>query len=300
MPDLESNRSVWAEHWDWSREGDEWSDWWGGTHAMWLGAIQPRLQSFVPAGRVLEIAPGFGRWTSYLRHLTDELVVVDLTEQCIEHCKERFADATNIRYHVNDGRSLEMVEDDSIDLVVSFDSLVHADPDVLEAYVRQLAHKLRPDGVGLMHHSNAGSLRALTAAAKRLPAGLRRRLIERDRLPDLSAWRDEGMTAQRFVDICSSSGLHCVGQETFSWERGRFLTDAFSVFTPPGSRWDRPHRVMPNPGFGQEGRRMRRSGHPTRSSPERSRGRWRTPWHPRSRTRGAPQGRPPATRTPLI
>jgi SAM-dependent methyltransferase len=257
MPDLESNKSVWAEHWDWSREGDEWSDWWGGTHAMWLGALQPRLQSFVPTGRILEIAPGFGRWTSYLKDLADELVVVDLTEQCIEHCKERFADATNITYHVNDGRSLAMVDDDAFDLVVSFDSLVHADSGVLEAYVRQLAKKLRPDGVGLLHHSNAGSLERITALAKRLPAGLRRRLIERGRLPDLSAWRDEGMSAARFVSYCEAVGLRCIGQETFSWERGPFLTDAFSLFTPVGSRWDRPHRVLTNPGFEQEGRRMR-------------------------------------------
>lgn len=257
MPDLESNRTVWADHWDWSREGDEWSDWWGGTHAMWLGAIHPRLQSFVPTGRVLEIAPGYGRWTSYLRTLADELVVVDMTERCIEHCKDRFAEATNITYHVNDGRSLSMVDDDSIDLVVSFDSLVHADPTVLEAYVTQLAGKLRPDGVGLIHHSNAGALQRLFAFAKRLPAGLRARLIEQGRLPDLAAWRDEGMSAARFAELCTRAGLRCVGQETFSWERGHHLTDAFSIFTRPGSRWDRPHRVLANPGFSDEGRRMR-------------------------------------------
>lgn len=257
MPDLESNRSVWAEHWDWSREGDEWSDWWGGTHAMWVGALYPRLHGLVPTGRILEIAPGYGRWTSYLRGLADELVIVDLTERCIQHCKERFADATNITYHVNDGRSLAMVEDGSIDLVVSFDSLVHADPTVLEAYVTQLVQKLSPAGVGLIHHSNAGALPRLVGLAKRLPGGVRGRLIEQGRLPDLAAWRDEGMSAVRFAKTCERAGLRCIAQETFSWERGTFLTDAFSMFTRPGSRWDRPNRVHRNPGFTAEGRRMR-------------------------------------------
>jgi len=257
VPDLESNRSIWARSWDWSREGDEWSDWWGGTEAMWLGALHPRLHAFVPARRILEIAPGYGRWTQFLKDLAEELVVVDLTERCIDHCKERFAASPNIEYHVNDGRSLEMIEDSSVDLVVSFDSLVHAEPSVVEGYVDQLGQKLTPNGVGLLHHSNAGTLKALVSATRRLPRGLQRRLIVRGLAPDLSAWRDEDMSARRFSDCCTAAGLRCIGQETFSWERGRFRTDAFSLFTRPGSRWDRPLQVHHNPGFGDEGRRMR-------------------------------------------
>lgn len=248
---------MWSQEWDWSRQGDEWSDWWGGTHPMWLAAIYPRLHGFVPTGRLLEIAPGYGRWTEYLKDLADELLVVDMTERCIESCKQRFASSTNITYHLNDGRSLEMIEDESIDLVVSLDSLVHAEPAVLRAYVGQLARKLRPDGVGVIHHSNAGALRLAVAAGKRLPARVQRRLILSGRIPDLSAWRDEQMSAERFVEYCDEAGLHCVGQERISWERGRFLTDALSVFTRPGSRWDRPHRILSNQGFGQEARCMR-------------------------------------------
>src|SRR5688500_1699608 len=124
MPEVEHNAEVWEAGWDWSQQGDEWSEWWGGTPALWHGALLPRLHPFLPAGTVLEIAPGYGRWSQYLKDRCDRLILVDLAEKCIDGCRRRFADADNIEFHVNDGKSLDMVEDGSIDLAFSFDSLV--------------------------------------------------------------------------------------------------------------------------------------------------------------------------------
>jgi SAM-dependent methyltransferase len=169
MPEVDENLANWSAGWDWSQAGDEWSAWWGGTPALWHGALLPRIHAFVPAATILEIAPGYGRWTQYLKDLAERLVIVDLTERCIEGCRQRFADATNIEYHVNDGRSLDMVEDNSIDFAFSFDSLVHAEADVLAAYLAQLARKLKPNGVGFIHHSNIGAYGPLTTLAHRTP-----------------------------------------------------------------------------------------------------------------------------------
>jgi SAM-dependent methyltransferase len=257
VPGVHRNRTVWEETWNWSTEGDEWSAWWGGTHAEWLAVLQPRLHHFLPTGTLLEIAPGYGRWTQYLTDLAEDLVVVDLTERCIAHCQKRFADATNITYHVNDGRSLAMVADDSVDVVVSFDSLVHVDEGVIDAYLGQLVHKLRPDGVGIIHHANIGEYRTLATVSRSAPARLQAPMVRRGWLLDLGAWRDAAMTAARFEELCTENGLSCIGQEKISWEHGRFLIDAFSIFTRPGSRWDRPNVVVRNPGFSDEARRMR-------------------------------------------
>ena len=256
MADVERNLEVWQAGWDWSTEGDEWSSWWGGTPALWHGALLPRLHAFVPAGTILEIAPGFGRWTQYLKDLCTDLTIVDLTERCIEGCKQRFAGATNIEYHVNDGRSLGMVADGTVDFCFSFDSLVHAEADVLEAYLAQLARKLKPDGVGFFHHSNIGHLRALTAIARRAPEGHRRRLVNRGVLPDIYAWRAQSMTAALFAEQCRAAGLACVSQEKINWEFGAYLTDAISIFTPRGSRWESTPRVVRNPLFREEAKRM--------------------------------------------
>ena len=109
MPSIEENLSVWNRSYDWSQEGDEWSSAWGGPEAEWFGTILPRIHALIPAGTILEIAPGFGRWTHYLKDHCERLIVVDLSEKCIEACKTRFSSSAHITYHVNDGRSLEMI-----------------------------------------------------------------------------------------------------------------------------------------------------------------------------------------------
>ena len=53
-----------------------------------------------------------------------------------------------------------MVADRSVDFAFSFDSLVHADAEVLDAYAAELARTLAPDGVAFIHHSNLGAYRA--------------------------------------------------------------------------------------------------------------------------------------------
>lgn len=256
MADVEHNRAVWDKGWDWSTAGDEWSSWWGGTPALWHGALLPRIHAFVPAATILEIAPGYGRWTQYLKDLCERLVVVDLAEQCIDGCRQRFADSTNIDYHVNDGRSLEMVPDHSIDFAFSFDSLVHAEADVLGAYADQLARKLKPEGVGFIHHSNSARMRGLGALTSRLPERARRRLVHRGVVPDIYAWRAQSVSAERFAAQCESAGLACISQEKINWEWGYYLIDALTVLTPRGSRWDRPRAVRNNPLFRAEASRM--------------------------------------------
>lgn len=49
---------------DWKDSGEEWSAPWGNSAAQWFGTILPRTSQCLPAGTILEIAPGFGRWTN--------------------------------------------------------------------------------------------------------------------------------------------------------------------------------------------------------------------------------------------
>jgi hypothetical protein len=50
-----------------------------------------------------------------------------------------------------------MIPDHSVDFAFSFDSLLHVEADLIEAYLNQLAVKLKPTGAGLIHHSNIGT-----------------------------------------------------------------------------------------------------------------------------------------------
>ena len=174
-------------------------------------------------------------------------------------CRERFAGAPHIEYHVNDWKSLEMVPDGAIDLVFSFDSLVHAERDVLEAYLAQLGRKLKPDGIGFIHHSNMGNYRRAAALARRIPHPIRLRLTVWKLLVNVYAWRSD-TTAEEFAALCDRGGLACIAQEKICWEHGRGLSDTLSLFTPRGSRWERPNRVVENYGFMREAARIAEIG----------------------------------------
>ena len=246
MPTLRENKELWERNYDWAQQGEEWSAPWGGSASQWRATLRPRINEFMPCHSVLEIAPGFGRWTQYLKELCDQLLVLDMSARCIEGCRERFRGSSHIRYAVNDGLSLEAVEDRSIDFVFSFDSLVHAEAKVLENYLSQLERKLTRHGVGFIHHSNAARYRTYFSLAARLPRG-RRFLTERGFLINDCA-RALDMSAELFEEYCGRAGLRCIGQEIINWHGGA-LIDCISLFTLPGSKWDRPNQVVENRSF---------------------------------------------------
>lgn len=235
MPTIKANKAQWTSY-DWEKRGDEWSATWGNSDYLFWGAVHPRIMPFLPAGEILEIAPGFGRITRYLKGFCRRMTVVDLTPRCIEACQERFREERHITYHVNDGKSLAMVGDGSIDLAFSFDSLVHAEADVLTSYVHEIAGKLSAHGVGFIHHSNLGAFR--DPATGELPF-------------EAPHWRAASMTAELFRTDCEAAGLRCIAQELVNWG-GAILHDCFSLFTRPGSPYDRPYELRENPGFMDE------------------------------------------------
>jgi hypothetical protein len=178
------------------------------------------------------------------------LLAVDIEERCIEHCRQRFADETHIQYHVNDGSSLTMIPDNSIDFVFSFDSLVHVEADCLGRYLRQLGDKLTENGVGFVHHSNLAEVRRHFDAYRRLPEKVKRGLV-RLQLIDYDHWRARSVTAGVFEDLCRQAGLVCIGQERVNWGSRRTI-DCLSLFTRRESFWVRPNRVVSNGAFMQE------------------------------------------------
>ena len=236
MPSLNENKDRWSDSYAWEDAGEEWSRAWGGSEAQWFGSIYPRLHAFVPVGTLLELAPGFGRWTRFLRPLSDRMVLVDLSERCIEACRARFGEDGTVEYHVNDGRSLEMVADASIDLAFSFDSLVHAEADVIESYIRQLRQKLNADGVAFLHHSNFGAL---------------------DEGTENRHWRSESVSGELVCGLAEDADLSVVSQERVNWGCPE-LSDCFTLLTPKGSAWERPTRVVDNPDFMGEALRIAR------------------------------------------
>ena len=157
VPSIEENLDRWDADYDWGEGGEPWSKPWGDATAQWFGCLYPRVRRFLPAETILEIAPGFGRWTEFLLGQCDTLIGVDVTPKCVEACRKRFSDRPQARFETNDGCSLPMVDDSSVDFAFSFDSLVHVEAEVLAGYLGELARVLRPEGVAFLHHSNYGT-----------------------------------------------------------------------------------------------------------------------------------------------
>jgi methyltransferase family protein len=238
---------------DWKNAGEEWSAPWGTSKAQWFGAILPRIRDCLPAGTILEIAPGFGRWTHYLKDYCQELWVVDRASDCIDACRRRFAGDLHVKCYLNDGLSLRMIPDESLDFVFSFDSFVHTDRHIVEAYLRELGTKLKIGGRGFIHHSNfgqyAGSLR------ERVPDVLAKPLIKM-KILDWEHHRNPSMNADLFRALCAQNGLHCVSQELVNW-RGRRLIDCFTLFTRSDPAKEEPTRIIRNPNLMREAARIR-------------------------------------------
>ena len=229
---------------------------------LWWRGLLPRIAAHLPAGQVLEIGPGFGRWTQHLLTACNHLTAVDLTERCIAHCRRRFAMTPRFEAWTNDGKSLVMIPENSLDFVFSFDALVHAEAPILRAYLLQLGQKLKPGGTGFIHHSN---LRAFVGENGTLPSWLARR-----------NWRAESMSARLFREYCTEAGLQCVSQEIINWvsrsrraDRHRIsgaglpLTDVLSTFERPESSMQGvaageaiPTKMYLNPRFADEFREI--------------------------------------------
>ena len=238
MPTLDENRRHWQSTYGWPDGGEEWSQVWGDSATQWRGSILPRLAGLLPAGRALEIGAGFGRWSERLRPHCERLVLVDLAERCVEACRRRFAGDPAVDCRLSDGRTLPGVEARSLDLVFSFDSLVHAEADVLEAYAGELARTLADEGAAFLHHSNFGAVLAARPGAEN------------------RHWRGESASAEGFAAACSRHGLVCVAQEIVDWG-GVEDGDAFSLVVRAGSARDRGRTVRRNPHFMGEAQSVR-------------------------------------------
>lgn len=262
MPSLNWNREAWEGTAVWADGGDDWSASWGGPEPQWVGCVHPRIARFLPARHILEIAPGFGRWTQFLLDHCDSLMGVDLSRRCVAACRERFAADARATFSANNGHSLPMVPDGWVDLAFSFDSLVHVESDVMAGYLSELTTKLSDHGVAVLHHSSAHPYahslpyrQRLFRAVNKLPAARRELLngtVGRAGLLDWGHKRATTVSARRVVKICDSVGLTCVAQELANWGSARLLIDCVSVITRPGSKWDQPYRLVENRRFMDE------------------------------------------------
>ena len=150
-PTREENSRFWGEEYDWSDLGESWTPGEVWRQAILNQALRPHLES---AQRILEIGPGGGRWTTELiASKPSELHLVDLTRTALDLCSERFGELPGLQLHQNDGATLPFLDDDSIDLLWSFDVFVHIEKPEVASYFAEFARVLRPGAKGIVHYA---------------------------------------------------------------------------------------------------------------------------------------------------
>lgn len=205
---IRSNYDMW-QWYDWRLKGEEWS-----SSPAWKESVVHHIMErwLEPGKTILEIGPGVGRWTEPLQKLAGELIVVDLSDRCIDLCRERFQGATNMAFQINDGRTLPGVASDSIEAVWSWDVFTMVAPPDIDSYLAELARVLRSGGRAIIHHAKEGGKATGLAA---------------------DGWRSH-MTAELFKEMLNKHGLNLIEQFDSWGPGGRFdvrkYRDVVSVF----------------------------------------------------------------------
>jgi SAM-dependent methyltransferase len=224
---IEANRELWSVH-TWSRDGDEWDGQArlaGVPYEEWKTALVDEfiVPNIRPGMTVLEIAAGHGRWSEIMLPLCEKLFLIDLNPECIEHCRTRFASATNVEYFVNDGKSLSGIADGSIDFVWSFDSFVHMDRSVIQQYFFEIKRVLRPAGRAAIHHAGRKH-RWLWLGRIRHRAKFLRSLYARISMgvwDDDDGWRSN-VSPEVVRELVENAGLVLVSQNRYWGKDGRY------------------------------------------------------------------------------
>lgn len=208
MPSIEENISAWNDSSVWEKFdlGESWSEWFGGTEIMWYSYLYPRIRNFFENKDILEIAPGTGRITQYLLKSAKSYIGYDLSPYCIDYCKDKFK---NNVFLLNDGLSFPETPNSSIDLVFSWDSLVHADREVLFSYASESLRCLRDNGIAIIHHSN----------------------INKASYGQNPHWRGD-LSAESFRSYIESIGGSVLLQEVIPWDDSNGdYSDCITVFS---------------------------------------------------------------------
>lgn len=103
---------------------------------------------------VIELACGRGRHVPQYIAQADNVVLVDILDENIAYCKQRFEGFQNISYYVNSGSDLTQLPDNMFTALFTYDAMVHFESIDVYYYLQETFRVLQQGGRALFHHSN--------------------------------------------------------------------------------------------------------------------------------------------------
>ena len=109
---------------------------------------------FVENKVVLDIACGSGYGANHLlKSGAKKVFGVDISEETISYCKERYANQ-ELEFLVGDVKKIP-IEDKSIDVVVSFETIEHVNEDDQKIFLKEIKRILSPNGIFIVSTPNS-------------------------------------------------------------------------------------------------------------------------------------------------
>lgn len=189
---------------DYYKDAEQW------MKQAWTYTIWPFIRD-CDFSCVVDLAAGHGRNSQKLLAIAKKLYVVDINEDNIRFCQQRFATEPGITYIQNDGFTLNPIPSSEVTLVYCFDAMVHFDSDVVRSYLHDFYRILKPGGYGFCHHSNYD----------KNPGG---------NVHENQGWRNF-MSQSLFIHYCTKEGLEIAKSQVIDW--GAPSMDCLTLFRKP-------------------------------------------------------------------
>ena len=103
---------------------------------------------------IIELGFGRGRHVQKYMDNAGEITLVDILQQNIDMCKERFRENEHIHYYKNDGYDLKDLKSESYSALYTYDAMVHFEMMGIYSYLKDIYRILKKGGRALFHHSN--------------------------------------------------------------------------------------------------------------------------------------------------
>lgn len=140
-------------------------------------AIFERLESVLPAARMLDLGMGGGRTTAHLAPKVAQYLGVDYAPAMVNVCANRFP---ALEFRTGDARDLRSLSSGSFDLVLfSYNGVDYVDSEGRAAALGEMARLLSPSGALIFSSHNVHSLAALMHGEAREGVWTRMRLWRR-------------------------------------------------------------------------------------------------------------------------
>jgi ubiquinone/menaquinone biosynthesis C-methylase UbiE len=168
---------------------------------QWKSLIWPEIQHF-NFDVTLDFAAGHGRNSAQLANLAKKLYVVDANPEAVQFLRRRFEEHAQTPCAVsviqNNGVDLRDIPAGAITTLYSFDSMVHFEKRLIEAYMPEFRRVMAHGAYGFIHHSNFG------------------RVSDDPDFRNHPAWR-ANVDKDFFAQCCFRHQLLAVRQVTINW-----------------------------------------------------------------------------------